>query len=85
MKYLRIYEEMEELKPGDYIVLLYPEGMDKERGFIKGGVYIIHSIFKHWKDIYSYNIRSFGSEVNLKRSQFRKASDEEVAMFKYNL
>ena len=86
MKHLRIYEELEEdrVVVGDYIVLLYPDRTDIDYGFVAGGLYKVISKFTN--NDYPYKIMSSNYiDTNVKRHQFRKASDEEVAMFKYNL
>ena len=41
MKYIKLFEELDDLKIGDYIVLLHPDKEDLDHGFREGEIYEI--------------------------------------------
>ena len=84
MKHLRLYEARKySYKVGDYIVLLEPDGSDINDGFIEGGIYKITLIDSG--EFFKYRVENSHEYTLLSKNQFRKATDEEVAMVKYNL
>ena len=83
MKHLRLYEELEDIILGDYIVLLYPDSSDLAFGFKRGEMYKINFIFKSGES--PYQVKNNGLTTSLSRYQFRKATAEDIAMNKYNI
>lgn len=88
MKYLAQFElyqknPEEDINIGDYIVLLKADVEDITKGFKNDEIYKITSINVNLE--YPYKIRNPFSYTILKKEQFRKATQEEEAVLKYNL
>ena len=87
MKHLKMYEERKySYNEGDYIVLLKADDEDIEYGFNVGEIYPIVQRLTIRTHVWPYKLEnSNGETTHVKKSQIRLATDEEVAMHKYNL